>query len=353
MNINPINRLGSRTGGSPDTQASTMRMGKDGFDITFKKGISTHVVPGYHLFMLKKSKDSFNVPGLFTRKFKGIPFSVLYNFEEDREYIVTIGARRQLVESIFGGIEELEFEHLTECLEEDIDPKTLWKYAAFPLPEITAESSGTSERSLLTQARMYYNPENLADLYHAMRNNDAKMLVSFIPASEAELERERAFYEREVKTRRREGYRRREKKVSTLVLLSNVIASMFTTKPVQDLSEGAVYGEERFEELPVEIDTHREHIARTIVDMCNNARLTNDAIFKVTFVGYGDNSDLLEMHFRSKFPCVREPVSLTEELTYGIPQKGGDVMSGLFASNFIYFPRNYSREEGEKSLKAE
>jgi hypothetical protein len=203
---------------------------------------------------------------------------------------------------------------------------------------------------------MYYNPENLADLYHAMKNNDAKMLVSFIPASEAELERERLFYERELRIGKRGRYtkRGRGRKVSALVLLGNVVASMFTTKPVHDLTKDAIYEEayreEEFEELPVKIDTRRDHIARTIVNMCNNARLTNDAVFKVTFVGYGENSDLLEMHFHSKFPCVKEPVSLTEELTYGIPQKGGDVMSGLFASNFIYFPKGYKLEENEKSL---
>jgi len=353
MNINPLSHLRSRTGGPPEMQASTIRMGKDGFDITFKKDGSSHVVPGYHLFMLKRSDDAFNVPGLFTRKFKGIPFSILYDFEEDREYIVTIGARRQVIESIFGGIEGLKFEYLTECLDEDIDARTLWKYVAFPLPEGAVNNFDTSENSLLTQSRMYYNPENLADVYHAMKNNHAKMLVSFIPASEAELESEKLFYEKEIKTGKRSGYMMKEKKVSRFILLSNVLASMFTTKPVHDLSKGAIYGQERFEELPVKIDTRREHIARTIVNMCNNARRTNDAVFKVTFVGYGENSDLLEMHFHSKFPCVKEPVSLTEELTYCIPQKGGDVMSGLFASNFIYFPKNYSEEDREKSLKSE
>jgi len=351
MDINPLHHLGSNSGGIRDMQASTIRMGKDGFDITFKKGGSSYAIQGYHLFMLKKSKDSFNVPGLFTRKFRGIPFSVLYDFEEDREYVVTIGAREKVVESIFEGVEGLKFEHLSECLDEDIDPKTLWRYVAFPLPEVAVESSDKSERSLLAQSRAYYNSESLSDIYNAMKNNKAKMLVSFVPASEAELEKERMLYESEVRSGKRRGYMKKEKRVSTPVLLANVISSMFTSKPVHDLSKGAVYGEERYEELPVRVDTRREHIASTIVNMCDNAKLTNDAIFRVAFIGYGENSDLLEMHFHSKFPCLKEQASPTEELTYGIPQKGGDVMSGLFASNFIYFPRNYLLEEGEKSLK--
>jgi hypothetical protein len=188
---------------------------------------------------------------------------------------------------------------------------------------------------------MYYNPENLADIYNAMRGDKTKMLVSFIPASEAELEKEREFYEKELRVGRTGGYVKKEKKVSAFTLLSNVLASQFTSKPVHDLSKGAVYEEEEFTEVSSRGDVRREHIARTIVAMCNNAKLTNDAIFRVVFIGYGENSDLLEMHFHSKFPCLKEHISLTEELTYGIPQKGGDVMSGLFASNFIYFKKGY------------
>jgi len=177
------------------------------------------------------------------------------------------------------------------------------------------------------------------------------MLVSFVPASAAELEREREFYERELMLGREGEYTRKEKKVSTFVLLGNVVSSMFATKPVYDLSKGAVYGEDKLGRIPpVRRDSKREYIARTIVGMCNLAKVTNDAIFRVSFVGYGENSDLLEMHFCSKFPCLKEPVSFSEELTYGMPQKDGDIMSGLFASNFIYFPKKYSVEE-EKSLK--
>ena len=336
---------------SPSGQASNVRVGGNGFDITFRKGRSTHVVRGYNLFMLRKVQGDFSVPTLFTRKLKEVPFSILYDFDEDRIYVVTIGVRREVVESIFKGIEGIEFEHLMECLDEEIEPRTLWRYVAFPLPEGAFDYNETSAaRPLPAQSRMYYNPESLTDIYHAMRGKMAKMLVSFVPASAAELEREREFYERELVLGAGGGYTRREKKVSTLVLLGNVVASMFTTTPVTDLSKGAVYGEERMERTPARRDVKREHIARTIVGMCNLAKLTNDAIFRVNFIGYGENSDLLEMHFRSKLPCLKEPVSFSEELTYGMPQKDGDVMSGLFASNFIYFPKKYSVEE-EKSLK--
>jgi hypothetical protein len=337
-------------GGRPNRSSSSIRMGKDGFDITFQRGSSRYVVSGYHLFMLRRVKDEFNVPVIFTRKFKGIPFSILYDFDEKNMYMVTLGVRRKVVESIFGGVEGLEFEHLSECLDEDIDPKTLWKYIAFPLPEHLVERSDT-QRSLLAESKFYYNPESLADVYNAMKEDKAKMLVSFIPASEAELERERAFYERELKVVSTGGYTRKEKKVSRLALLGNAIASQFTSVPYKDLSKGAIYEEERYTDVQTTklVDVRRQHIAHTIVAMCDNAKLINDAIFRVAFIGYGENSDLLEMHFHSKFPCLKEPVSLTEELTFGIPQHGGDVMSGLFASNFIYFPKNYSAEGRESS----
>jgi len=332
---------------------SNIRVGKDGFDITFRRGSSTYTLHGYHLFVLKRVQNEFNIPALFTRKFKGIPFSILYDFEDEREYIVTVNVRKNIVESIFNGIEGLEMEYLTECLDEEIDSKTLWKYVAFPLPEQVLDYSNPSTaHTVPAQLRVYYNPESLADVYHAMRGDKAKLLVSFIPASEAELERERAFYERELIGATGSGrFTSAEERVSLPVLMSNVLASMFTTRPMHDLSKGAVYKEHKVESRPAKRDVHREYIARTIVEMCNLEKLTNDAIFRVAFAGYGENSDLLEMHFRSKFPCVREPASPSEELTYGIPQKGGDVMSGLFASNFIYFPKGYVFEEREKSLK--
>jgi len=330
-------------------QASTIRVGKDGFDITFRRGYGSYTVRGYHLFMLKKVEKEFNIPSLFTRKFRGIPFSILYDFEDERIYLVSIGVRREVVESIFAGVEGLEFEYLFECLDEEIEPRTLWRYVAFPLPqEFYDYSDISSERALFLQSKIYYNPENLADIYNAMRGRKAKMLVSFVPASEEELERERELYEGEAELKEPMELRRKERKVSRLVLLSNVLASMFTTTPVTDLSKGAVYSTEKVERVGEKKNLERRHIARTIVGMCNLAKFTNDAIFRVSFIGYGENSDLLEMHFRSKFPCLKEPVSVTEELTYGIPQGGGDVMSGLFASNFIYFPKKYGEE---KSLK--
>lgn len=341
----------SRSGGAA---ASTIRVGKDGFDITFRRGRGSYVVEGYHLFMLKKTVDRFNVPTLFTRKFRDIPFSILYDFEDRRIYLVSIGARREVVESIFAGVEGLEFEHLLECLDEEIEPRTLWRYVAFPLPqEVFDYPDITSERALFMQSKIYYNPECLADVYNAMGGRRARMLVSFIPASEAELEREKVFYENELKSETSPEFSTNEKKVSRWVLLSNVLASMFTTTPVRDLSKGAVYSAEKKEKIERKVDLQRRHIARTIVGMCNLAKFTNDAIFRVSFVGYGEDSELLEMHFRSKFPCLKEPISVTEELTYGIPQGGGDVMSGLFASNFIYFPKGYSAEEKEFKIKTE
>lgn len=332
----------------PVAPSSSIRMAKDGFDITFHKGKSQHVVQGYHLFMFRSVKSEFNVPVIFTRKLKGMPFSILYDFEEEKIYMVTLGARRRVVESIFGGVEGLEVEYTNECLDEEIDPKTMWKYIAFPLPE-HVNYRKTGQSSPTAQSRIYYDPERLADVYNAMKGENAKMLVSFVPASEAELEKERAFYERETGVWRMGGVVKKEKKVSFLVLLGNALASQFTSKPVHDLSKGAVYEETKVAVPPKRVDVRREYIARTIVEMCNNARLINDAIFRVSVIGYGENSDLLEMHFRSKFPCVKEPVSPSEELTFGIPQGGGDVMSGLFASNFIYFPKGYALEE--KGLK--
>lgn len=333
------------------TPSSSIRMGKDGFDIRFSKGKSTYVVCGYHLFMLKNVKSDFNVPAIFTRKLKGIPFSILYDFEEGNIYMVTLGARRSLVESIFGGVGGLEFEHLSECLDEEIEQKTLWKYIAFPLPEHTVDYSDSGGRSFVNQSRIYYDSERLADVYNAMKANNAKLLVSFAPASEAELEKERAFYERDIALGKSGGVIKKEKRVSLLVLLGNAISSQFTNIPVHDLGKGAVYEETKVAVPPRKVDARRDYIARTIVEMCNIAKLTNDSIFRVTFVGYGENSDLLEMHFRSKFPCVKEPASISDELTFGIPQGGGDVMSGLFASNFIYFPKGYAFDE--KSLKTE
>ncbi|MEM3555157.1 MAG: hypothetical protein QXF56_00305 [Candidatus Micrarchaeia archaeon] len=332
--------------GRESEQKSRIRVGEDGFEITFIKRYGSYTVRNYHLFTLKKVGKEFNVPSLFTRKFRGIPFSILYDFEEERIYLVSIGVRREVVESIFAGVEGLEFEHLSECLDEEIEARTLWRYVAFPLPnEFYDYSDMSSERALFLQSKIYYNPESLADIYNAMKGRKARMLVSFVPASEEELERERELYEEEAELKEPMEFHRKERKVSRLVLLSNVLASMFTTTPVTDLSKGAIYSSEKVERVEGRRDLERRHIARTIVGMCNLAKFTNDAVFRVSFIGYGENSDLLEMHFRSKFPCLKEPVSVTEELTYGIPQGGGDVMSGLFASNFIYFPKKYSIDE--------
>jgi hypothetical protein len=346
MGFNPSDLI---TGaGGPSQQESNIRMGEDGFDITFKKGSSSHFVSRYHLFMLRHVEKEFNIPVVFTRKFKGIPFSILYDFEEEKVYIVTLGARKRVIESIFEGAEGLKFEYISECLDEEIDPKTLWKYIAFPLPEHLSFRE-MSERSESAQYRIYYDSERLADVYNAMRGEKTKMLVSFVPVHETELEKEREFYEEQIKLARSGGYASKEKKVSLLALLGNALTSQFTSTPVHDLSKGAIYEETKITQPQTRMDVRRDYISRTIVEMCNHAKLTNDSIFRVTVIGYGENSDLLEMHFRSKFPCVKEPVSTSEELTYGIPQGGGDVMSGLFASNFIYFPKNYSAEERENS----
>jgi hypothetical protein len=334
--------------GKPSPQDSNIRMGEDGFDITFRKGASSNVVSRYHLFMLHNVKKEFNVPAVFTRKFKGIPFSILYDFEEEKVYMVTLGARRRVVESIFEGAEGLQFDYLSECLDEEIDSKTLWKYVAFPLPE-HASYREMSESSLAAQSRVYYDPDRLADVYNAMKGEKTKMLVSFVPAHESELEKEREFYEEQIKLARSEEYASKEKRVSLLALIGNALTSQFTSTPVHDLSKGAIYEETKVTPPQTRMDVRRDYIARTIVDMCDNAKLTNDAVFRVSIIGYGENSDLLEMHFRSKFPCLKEPVSVSEELTYCIPQGGGDVMSGLFASNFIYFPKNYSAQERENS----
>jgi hypothetical protein len=325
---------------------SNIRAGKDGFDITFRRGASSHVVSGYHLFMLRKVGSEFNVPAIFTRKLRGIPFSMLYDFEDEKIYMATLGAGRRLLESIFEGAEGLGFEYLNECLEEEIDQKTLWKYIAFPLPEHIVDYSYSGDRSAASQARIYYDPNRLADVYNAMKGKKTKMLVSFVPASDAELEKERAFYYKET-SYTQTAFVKKEKKVSLLTLLGNALSSQFTSKPFYEIDKGAVYEEETVAVPQKKVDVRRGYIARTIVDMCDNARLTNDAIFRVSFIGYGENSDLLEIHFRSKFPCVKEQVYRSEEMTYGIPQGGGDVMSGLFASNFIYFPKGYELEEKE------
>jgi hypothetical protein len=340
MGFNPSDMVVAE---KPSIPSSNIRMGRDGFDIKFKNDSSRYVVSGYNLFMLRRVKNEFNVPVVFTRKFKGVPFSILYDFEEGKLYLVTLGVRRGVVESIFEGVEGLEFEHLSECLDEEIDPKTMWRYVAFPLPEHMMEHEAGG-RSPISQIRMYYDRERFTDIYNAMKGKKTKMLVSFIPASEAELERERAFYEREM-AGKSEGLVKREKKVSFLALLGNAIASQFTTTPVRDLGRGAVYEESNVVKPQKKIDVRRDYIARTIVAMCDNARITNDAIFRVAFVGYGENSDLLEMHFRSRFSCLKEKTSVSEELTFGIPQHGGDVMSGVFASNFIYFPKGYELGE--------
>lgn len=83
------------TGTATPSASSSIRMGKDGFDITFRKGKSSYVVSGYHLFMLKKVRNEFNVPAIFTRKLKNIPFSILYDFEEERLYMVTLGGEEK------------------------------------------------------------------------------------------------------------------------------------------------------------------------------------------------------------------------------------------------------------------
>jgi hypothetical protein len=328
--------------------AAKVKIGKDGLDLIFKKGRYTYEIHHYHVFLLKKVPKNMNVHTLFVKKFKGIAFSLLYDFEEEKIYLVTIGVKREIIESIFEGIAGLEFEHMPEPLDEEVDHKTLWRYVAFPLPEEVVEGdSAELARSISLQSKKYYKPDVFADLYRALRGDHAKMLISFVPASEAELESERKFYEEVLRTG---GGGSKKMDVSKPVLLSNVLSSMLTTRPV-DVTRGSIIVEDTrrapttYVSTARTIDPHRVHIAKTIIAMCANAKLTNDAIFRVAVIGYGEDSHILEMHFASKFPCLKEPVEMREELTFGIPQKEGDVMSGLFASNFIYLPEDYRRRK--------
>ena len=252
-----------------------------------------------------------------------------------------------MIESIFEGIPGLEFEHMPEPLDEEIDPKTLWRYVAFPVPEEIAESDvAEMARSISLQSRKYYKPDVFADVYYALRGDHAKMLISFVPGSDAELESEKKFYEEVVRSGGLDGGKKVD--VSKPILLGNVLSSMFTTRPV-DVTKGSIIAEDMRRTTSyvsrTVVDLHRVHIAKTIIAMCANAKLTNDAIFRVAVVGYGEDSHILEMHFASKFPCLKEPIKMDEELTFGIPQKEGDVMSGLFASNFIYLPEDYGKKK--------
>ena len=338
--------------------ASKVKIGKDGLDLIFKKRNYTYEIHNYHVFLLKKVPKEMNVPAHFIKKFKGIAFSLLYDFEDDKIYLITVGVKRSIIESIFEGIPGLEFEHLPEPLDEEIEPKTSWRYVAFPLPEEVVDTeSAEFTRSLSLQSKFYYNPSAFADLYYALRGDHAKMLVSFVPASEAELESEKRFYDEVLRSG---GYfsggggrRSSNLDVSRPILLGNVLGSMLATRPV-DVTKGSIIASEMYRASKTAkttytsttrtTDPHRVHIAKTIIAMYANAKLTNDAIFRVVVVGYGEDSHVLEMHFVSKFPCLKEPLEMSEELTYGIPQKDGDVMSGLFASNFVYLPEDYGKK---------
>lgn len=246
-----------------------------------------------------------DVTNLFTRKMNGIPFSILYDFENSR---ILLGMKHseEKIESILKGIPGLEFE---EAEAPAFDAKNLWAASAFPY----------RKASSLKTPYGYSKPEEkrfvFEDLFASLRGKKAFLLASFSPQEKGEMESMKRRHER------------------------------FLTDASRQHSTTVSYRGLHFHksEFPYR-NTEAVQSSAEKVDMCNNCLLTGDSAFDVKLIGFGEDSSTLKHHISSKLSMADEDVYDKEAVSHCLPDTGGWLLSGEYASSFIRFSPTCAEE---------
>jgi hypothetical protein len=262
-------------------------------------------------------REEFDTHSLFIKKLKGLAFSILYDFKKMRFLLVTVDFPDGLVESIAASITGLEFVKSEERIDFE-ELKNSFRYDGVPFKQTaTVHEPFATHREDVKK----FEKNLLADLPMAFRDSDCYMLVSFIPESRETIN--------EVK-------RQWEEELSRLTPVSREGVSLQSYEGIQHshFSERTNY-----EESDVAM------VAAEMLAMCNNALLRNDAVYRVSVIGWGEKAELLSQHLRGKYWGVYERVRRSNELRDCRPVAGGEILSGEYASLLVDFAPEFAREE--------
>lgn len=265
-------------------------------------------------YELTKIPDrEMDVHNLFVRKLKGIPFSIIYDFEKMKTYLITLRADDELIRTITAGMPGLEFGQV-KPLDFEADMKKAFRMNAFPLKRRASIKTAYEASKEYEHRRR----AGFADLFPSLRNRKCRLLVSFIPKEREDLEGIKNRYERELSAIEHHRGRSRPAFPFTSIYDQTSRVDYKRTDEVQQAGE--------------------------ILEMCNNALLSNDSIYSVNLAGFGEESELLKKHISSKMITSEEKAKITKELSHALPQGEGEILSGEYASSFIYFAPESAEE---------
>jgi hypothetical protein len=263
--------------------------------------------------LMKIPDREVDIHNLLVRKMKGIPFSIIYDFEKMKTYLVTRGADTELMRTITAGIPGLEFGQV-KPLDFEADMKKAFRMNAFPLKRRASIKTAYEASKEFEHRRR----AGFADLFPSLRNMKAKLLISFIPKEREDLEEIKNRYERELSAIEHHRGRSRPAFPFTSIYDQTSRVDYKRTDEVQQAGE--------------------------ILEMCNNALLSNDSIYSVNLTGFGTDSELLKKHISSKMITSEEKAKITKELSHALPHGEGEILSGEYASSFIHFAPESAEE---------
>ncbi len=272
-------------------------------------------------WLLKSIPESSLRYDQMVRKLNGRGFSLVYDFEKERAYIITNGLSSKLVESAFESFPGVELEH-TEMPALGADwtsanTDTFWRFVAFPTEResiVTDPNAGSV--GAIRYARKEEESSILADIFSPLTRKRCKLIVSFSPARMQAM---------------RELGQSYEKKLSKIVQQSTGIRS------------GGSGGTSQQDFQMVVADSDVTKVASEICTMANKCISTNDAVYEVSLIGLGEDAGELKAHLLAKFPNREFPIHYDERLERGIPLPGGELLSGERASRFMFFAPEFAK----------
>ncbi len=275
-------------------------------------GLLSRKYPHYHAYELVSIPDApMDIANLFARKLAGISFSIIYDFKEMKIYAVTLGVEPLVFKRVIDGIPGLQFREVEPL---DFEISNVWGYTCMPLlkeEKIRHKHMDHEERKEHDEPK--YFQHIFSDLFSSLRMHDCKLMVSFYASGLNALDRERLHVEGAMNP----------------TLLQRLADPLQTDV----------------------MDSDEKHIAAEVLAMINNALSSNDSVFKVSMTGWGEDSGELYRHVASKMAGEEDGhIGDLHEINYGIPQKGGDPMSGEFASRLIHFAPETAEEENVVKL---
>jgi len=221
---------------------------------------------------------------ILSRMFKDF-FSVIYDFRNNETYILTQGIPLPFVKEFIKPIS------IVPVKMRMWDVSNAKRLCAFPLP--LKESSGLVR-------------PKFSEFYSKAKGKNGYLIVGFIPDKLDNLIEEKKLYEQEL-----DSYK---------IPFPKIVGKIDPFKSI------------------IKRNDERKYIAEQLISMVEEAEKSKSPVYRVVFAFFGEQREELIGAFSSTYPSTEEENEKKELLSNGFQKNGGDLMSLVFASTFLFFP---------------